>query len=102
MCLGIPGQIIELVDPALQLARVEVAGVKRLVNIACIVDDTHPFETCVGEWVLIHVGFAISRLDAEEAAATLAILQAMAELEDVSAPEEAGTELNPPISVAQV
>ncbi len=58
MCLGIPGQITEITDIQNQLAMVNVSGVKREVNIACIVDDRHPVESCVGDWVLVHVGFA--------------------------------------------
>ncbi len=74
MCLGIPGQITEITDIQNQLAIVNVSGVKRQVNIACIVDDTHPIESCVGDWVLVHVGFALNRLDEAEAAETLKIL----------------------------
>ncbi len=74
MCLGIPGQITEITDIQNQLAIVDVSGVKRQVNIACIVDDRHPVESCVGDWVLVHVGFALNRLDESEAAETLRIL----------------------------
>lgn len=79
MCVGIPGQIVEIVDAEKRLARVDVAGVKRQINIACIVDDAHPAESCVGDWVLIHVGFAMSRVDAEEAAKTLKLLTELGE-----------------------
>ncbi|HRJ54570.1 MAG TPA: HypC/HybG/HupF family hydrogenase formation chaperone [Candidatus Thiothrix moscowensis] len=82
MCLGIPGQITAIVDAANLIATVDVGGVKREVNIACIVDDVHSVEQCVGDWVLVHVGFAMSRLDEEEAARTLALL---AELGDMQA-----------------
>lgn len=82
MCLGIPGQITAIVDAANLIATVDVGGVKREVNIACIVDDAHCVEQCVGDWVLVHVGFAMSRLDEEEAARTLALL---AELGDMQA-----------------
>ena len=85
MCLGIPGQIIKIDDAAKKLAIVEVGGVRRQVNIACIVSDEHPVSACVGDWVLIHVGFAMSRIDEAEAAETLKILtelgEAQAELE---------------------
>ena len=74
MCLGIPGQITEITDIQNQLAIVNVSGVKRQVNIACIIDDRHPIESCVGDWVLVHVGFALNRLDESEAAETLRIL----------------------------
>ena len=74
MCLGIPGQITEITDIQNQLAIVNISGVKRQVNIACIVDDHHPVESCVGDWVLVHVGFALNRLDESEAAETLKLL----------------------------
>ncbi|MGB5631973.1 MAG: HypC/HybG/HupF family hydrogenase formation chaperone [Waterburya sp.] len=77
MCLGIPGQITEITDIQNQLAIVDVSGVKRQINIACIVDDHHPVESCVGDWVLVHVGFALNRLDESEAAETLRILAEM-------------------------
>ena len=79
MCLGIPGQITEITDVQNQLAIVDVSGVKRQVNIACIVDDCHPIESCVGDWVLVHVGFALNRLDESEAAETLRILAEIAQ-----------------------
>ena len=59
MCLAIPGQIIEVVDGANRLARVDVAGVKRNVNIGLLDEGGEPAQP--GDWVLIHVGFAISR-----------------------------------------
>jgi hydrogenase expression/formation protein HypC len=83
MCLGIPGQITEILDDGLQLAVVEVGGVKRSVNIACIVDEEHPVESCVGDWVLVHVGFAMNRIDPVEAAETLKILAQLAELDEL-------------------
>ena len=79
MCLGIPGQIVEITDVQQKLALVNVAGVKRQVNIACIVDDDHPAESCVGDWVLVHVGFAMNRIDEKEAAETLQLLKELAE-----------------------
>ncbi|ODR98205.1 hydrogenase assembly protein HupF [Methyloceanibacter superfactus] len=90
MCLGIPGRIVKIDDEARKLATVDVSGVKRQVNIACIVNDEHPVASCVGEWVLIHVGFAMSRIDAQEAAETLKILtelgEAQAEIEAMRRP----------------
>lgn len=79
MCLGIPGQIVEITDIKQKLALVNVAGVKRQVNIACIVNDDHPAESCVGDWVLVHVGFAMNRIDEKEAAETLQLLKELAE-----------------------
>jgi len=74
MCLGIPGRIIKIDDPREKLATADIGGVKRQVNIACIVDEAHPVECCVGAWVLVHVGFAMSRINEAEAAETLKIL----------------------------
>jgi hydrogenase expression/formation protein HypC len=79
MCLGIPGQILEISDLEQQLAIVDIGGVRRPVNIACIVDEDHPVETCIGDWVLVHVGFAMNRIDPEEAQLTLDMLDEMAE-----------------------
>ncbi len=81
MCLGIPGQIVEITDSRLNMAMVNVGGVKREVNIACIIDDSHGADDCVGEWVLVHVGFAMSRIDAEEAAKTLEVLEQLGEMQ---------------------
>ncbi len=75
MCLGIPGQIVEITDAKNKLALVNVGGVKRQVNLACIVDEEHPVESCLGDWVLVHVGFALNRIDEAEAAETLKMLQ---------------------------
>ena len=75
MCLAIPGLILEVVDPANSLARVDVAGVRRNVNIGLLEGDDSGPEA--GDWVLIHVGFAISRVDEEEALATLHLLEQM-------------------------
>lgn len=85
MCLGIPGRIVKIDDAEKKLATVDVNGVKRQVNVACIVSDMHPVEECVGDWVLVHVGFAMSRINEAEAAQTLKILtelgEAQAEME---------------------
>ena len=81
MCLGIPGRIVEVHDPERCLAMVEVSGVRRAVNIACVVDAGHPPESCLGDWVLVHVGFAMSRLDEAEAAKTLELLRTMGEVQ---------------------
>lgn len=74
MCLGVPGQIISIDDAARQLGTVDIVGVRRQVNLACIVDQAHPLEHCIGAWVLVHVGFAMAIIDEAEAYATLQIL----------------------------
>ena len=76
MCLGIPGQIIEIVDETFQIAKVEVSGVKRGVSIALLSSEG----VAPGDWVLIHVGFAMSKINESEAEATLKALQGMDEV----------------------
>jgi len=68
MCLAIPGEIVELLADRADLAKVDVAGVRRAVNIG-LLDGVS-----VGDWVLVHVGFAMSKIDEAEAAATLELL----------------------------
>ena len=88
MCLAIPGQILEVVDECNRLARVDVAGVRRNVNIGLL--DADGEGAGPGDWVLIHVGFAISKVDEEEAEATRRLLEGMGadyeqELEELKA-----------------
>ncbi len=79
MCLGIPGRIIDITSSVNKLATVEVMGVRREINIACIVNEEHPVASCVGDWVLVHVGFAMSRIDEKEARLTLDVLHMLGE-----------------------
>jgi hydrogenase expression/formation protein HypC len=88
MCLAIPGQVVEVVDEENRLARVDVAGVQRNVNIGLLDEDGTGVGP--GDYVLIHVGFAISRVDEGEAIATRKMLESMGEayeqeLEDLKA-----------------
>ena len=72
MCLAIPGQVVEVVDEVNQIAKVDVVGVRRNINVSLLATTaTRPGP---GDWVLIHVGFALSKVDEEEAHATLALL----------------------------
>ena len=82
MCLGIPGQITEITNTDMQMAKVNVSGIFRELSLACIIDDEHPIESCVDDWVLVHVGFAMSRIDEEEAARTLQILEELGEVQE--------------------
>ena len=75
MCLAIPGQVIEFVDEGNRLAKVDVAGVRRTVNVGLLDADDGGAQP--GDWVLIHVGFALSKIDEEEAHATLELLRGM-------------------------
>ena len=71
MCLGIPGRIVEFVDETRHLARIDVSGVRRVINVGLVLPDgLNP-----GDWVLIHVGFAISKIDEAEAQRTNDLLK---------------------------
>jgi hydrogenase expression/formation protein HypC len=88
MCLAIPGQIVDFVDEPNRLAKVDVAGVRRTVNVGLL--DSEGEGAGPGDWVLIHVGFAISKVDEEEAMATRRLLEQMGadyeqELEELKA-----------------
>jgi hydrogenase expression/formation protein HypC len=76
MCLGIPGRIVEMHPEVEHLARVDVSGVGRMINIG-LLEDEH---LAPGDWVLIHVGFAMSKIDEHEAALALASLHMMGEM----------------------
>lgn len=89
MCLGIPGQIIAITDPDRAMAMAEVSGVRREINVACIADDA-PIDGLIGAWALIHVGFAMARIDEAEAQATLEALRALGEAEEEIAAMDAG------------
>jgi hydrogenase expression/formation protein HypC len=73
MCLGIPGQVVEIVDDANSIAKVDVSGVKRNVSVALV----RPDGIASGDWVLIHVGFAMSKINEAEARETMRALQEM-------------------------
>jgi len=75
MCVGVPAQIIGIVDSASDMATVEIGGIRRDVNISCVVGDGRTHADCVGAWVLVHVGFAMSLIDEEEAMKTLELLR---------------------------
>ena len=80
MCLGIPGQVVEVVDAERSIAKVDVAGVKR--NISTAVLDQDGDAVAIGDWVLIHVGFALSKIDEAEAVATYEFLSGMGQSYD--------------------
>ncbi len=81
MCLGIPGQIVKITDVNRQMALVDVSGVQREVSLECVVDDYYPLEKCVGHWALVHVGFAMSLINEEEAESTLKVLRELGEVQ---------------------
>lgn len=73
MCLGIPGQVVDIVDAEAHLARVDVNGVRRTISVRLLADDNLQ----VGDWVLVHVGFAMAKIDENEATLTLDQVQKM-------------------------
>jgi hydrogenase expression/formation protein HypC len=78
MCLGIPGEVIEFLPDQPDLARVNVSGVKRVINVGLLAGESlEP-----GDWVLIHVGFALSKIDEAEAAAALEFLEGIGQAYD--------------------
>jgi hydrogenase expression/formation protein HypC len=88
VCLGIPGEVIDMVDPERHLAKVDVVGVRRTVDVGLLEED----EVGPGDWVLIHVGFAMARIDEEEARRMLASLETLgaAYAEEVEALRSSG------------
>ncbi|MDQ6690509.1 MAG: HypC/HybG/HupF family hydrogenase formation chaperone [Gemmatimonadota bacterium] len=76
MCLGIPGRIVEFVDTGHQIAKAEVSGVRRNINVGLVLPDGLE----IGDWVLIHVGFALSKIDEDEAKRTIAYLTQLDDL----------------------
>jgi hydrogenase expression/formation protein HypC len=80
MCLGIPGRITAITDEGRLMAMADVSGVRREVNVACIAGND--LAGLVGQWALIHVGFAMSLIDADEAARTLEALRDLGEAQD--------------------
>ncbi len=82
MCLGIPGKIVEIVDEAEQLGLVDVGGIKRKVNLSCVAPVGTSLCQLVESWVLVHVGFAMSVIDEDEAAKTLDALRQLGEVQE--------------------
>ncbi|MBL4929267.1 HypC/HybG/HupF family hydrogenase formation chaperone [Fuscibacter oryzae] len=80
MCLGIPGRITAITDPARLMAMAEVSGVRREVNVACVAGND--LDALVSQWALIHVGFAMSLIDEDEAAKTLEALRDLGEAQE--------------------
>ncbi len=78
MCLAIPGKIVEIVDDANRIVKVDVGGVRRNINVGML----DPHEAQVGDYVLIHVGFAMSRIDEREAEETLRLLRELGSYEE--------------------
>lgn len=80
MCLGIPGKITAITDAGRLMAMADVSGVRREVNVACIAGND--LTALIGQWALIHVGFAMSLIDEDEAAKTLEALRDLGETQE--------------------
>lgn len=76
MCLAVPARVIELVDETNQIAKVDIGGVRRNISVALLEDVK------VGDWVLVHVGFAIQKIDEEEAEQTLMLLRQLGQADE--------------------
>jgi hydrogenase expression/formation protein HypC len=80
MCLGIPGQVVEIIDVNAHRAVAEVDGVRREINVGVVLGEEGGLE--VGDWVLIHVGFAMAKIDEEEAERTLSFIKELGAVYD--------------------
>ncbi|CAN5746802.1 HypC/HybG/HupF family hydrogenase formation chaperone [soil metagenome] len=78
MCLAIPGKIVEMVDMENRIAKVDVGGVRRNVNVGMLEEN----EIAIGDYVLIHVGFAMTKIDEKQAAETLRVLEEIGQFDD--------------------
>lgn len=78
MCLGIPGEVVEIVDAADSLAKVDVSGVQRTISVRLLSEEN----VAVGDWVLVHVGFAMSKIDEQEAQLTLDAIKKLGQTYD--------------------
>jgi hydrogenase expression/formation protein HypC len=88
MCLGIPGRITAITDADRLIAMAEISGVRRAVNVACVAGND--LQALIGQWALIHVGFAMSLIDEVEAAATLDALRDLGEAQEALEQMRAG------------
>jgi hydrogenase expression/formation protein HypC len=79
MCLGVPGKVVEITDADGLMGNVEICGLRREVNLACVAEGQP--ETLLNRWVLIHVGFALCVIDEQQAQLTLETLAAIQELD---------------------
>jgi hydrogenase expression/formation protein HypC len=79
MCLAIPGRVVEIVDAGRRIVKAEVSGVRRNISVELLAKDEETGCVRIGDWVLIHAGFALAKINEEEAAATNQLFQAMAD-----------------------
>ncbi|MGH8888624.1 MAG: HypC/HybG/HupF family hydrogenase formation chaperone [Acidothermaceae bacterium] len=78
MCLGIPGRVVEMVDPAHHLAKVDVNGIRRTISVRLLAEEN----VALDDWVLVHVGFAMAKIDQHEADMTLEAVKNMGKTYD--------------------
>lgn len=81
MCLGVPARIIAIVDAVRMLAVADILGERREVNLSCIVEPGEALSDQIGQWVLVHLGFALSRVEEADARITLDLLRQVDEAE---------------------
>lgn len=81
MCLGIPGQIISISNHDSELGMVDIGGNQREVNLTCAIGEGETLDNIVGQWVVVHVGFAMSKIDEKQAFETLKILEQLGEMQ---------------------
>ncbi|MCI0655181.1 MAG: HypC/HybG/HupF family hydrogenase formation chaperone [Methylococcaceae bacterium] len=82
MCLGIPGKIVSITNTDRQLGMVDIGGIQREINLSCIAETDTPLENYINDWVLVHVGFAMSRINEAEAQSTLQVLTELGEMQE--------------------
>lgn len=82
MCLGIPGKIVSITDAEQQLGMVDVGGIQRAVSLSCVAEKGADLLHLIGQWVLVHVGFAMSVIDEAEAQSTLKILTELGDMQE--------------------
>ncbi len=92
MCLGVPGEIIAIDEADSLTAIVAISGVRRWVNLACVLSEGMSPQSLLGKWVLVHVGFAMNLIDAEEARKTLALLAELESFADENSTSEGGAQ----------
>lgn len=92
MCLGVPGRIVAIEDEQRKLGVIECAGVRRIVSLHMVAESDQALADLVGTWALIHVGFAMSTIDEDEAHRTLALLAELGEMAEMEELGEAGEE----------
>jgi len=82
MCLGIPGKIVGVSEDGSPQGVVDIGGIQRGVDLSCVAQEVVALGELVGQWVLVHVGFAMSLINESEARATLAVLTELGQMQE--------------------